>query len=207
MPQLDLLDIENKKVGSVELSPEIFEAPVKKHLLHAVVNWQLAGRRAGTASTKTRGEVRGGGSKPWKQKHMGRARHGSTRSPIWRKGGVTFGPKPKDWSYNINKKTKKNALKSALSLKFSEGVLFALNEITLPEIKTKNVAEIIKKFDFKSALIVVASDNENLMKSARNIKNVKVLKVDGINVYDILKFDTLVMTEESIARAQEALSH
>lgn len=207
MPQLDLFDIENKKVGSVELSPEIFEAPVKKHLLHAVVNWQLAGRRAGTASTKTRGEVRGGGSKPWKQKHMGRARHGSTRSPIWRKGGVTFGPKPKDWSYTINKKTKKNALKSALSLKLSEGVLVALNEITLPEIKTKNVAEMVKKFDFKSALIIVDSDNENLMKSARNIKNVKVLKVDGINVYDILKFDTLVMTEGSIARAQEALSH
>lgn len=207
MPQLDLYDITNSKVGSVELSPEIFEAPVKKHLLHAVVNWQLAGRRAGTASTKTRGEVRGGGAKPWKQKHMGRARHGSTRSPIWRKGGVTFGPKPKDWSYNINKKTKKNALKSALSLKYSEGVLVALNDIALPEIKTKNVADMVKKFDLKSALIVVASDNENLMKSARNIKNVKVLKVDGINVYDILKFDTLVMTEESISLAQEALSH
>ena len=207
MPQLDVYDITKSKVGSVELSPEIFEAPVKKHLLHTVVNWQLAGRRAGTASTKTRGEVSGGGSKPWKQKHMGRARHGSTRSPIWRTGGVTFGPKPKDWSYSINKKTKKNALKSALSLKFSEGVLVALNEITLPEIKTKNVAEMVKKFDLKSALIVVDSDNENLVKSARNIKNVKVLKVDGINVYDILKFDTLIMTEESIARAQEALSH
>lgn len=207
VPQLDLYDITNSKVGSVELLPEIFEAPVKKHLLHSVVNWQLAKKRAGTASTKTRGEVRGGGAKPWKQKHMGRARHGSTRSPIWRKGGVVFGPKPKDWSYTINKKAKRNALISALSLKFSEGVLVALNDITLPEIKTKNVAEIIKKFELKSALIVVASDNDNLVKSARNIKNIKVLKLDGINVYDILKYDTLIMTEESLTQAQEALSH
>lgn len=207
MPQLDLYDITNSKVGSVELLPEIFEAPVKKHLLHSVVNWQLAKKRAGTSSTKTRGEVRGGGAKPWKQKHMGRARHGSNRSPIWRKGGVVFGPKPKDWSYTINKKAKKNALISALSFKYSEGFLVALKEITLPEIKTKNVAEIIKKFELKSALIIVASDNDNLMKSARNIKNIKIIKLDGINVYDILKYDTLIMTEKSLAQAQEALSH
>ncbi len=207
MPQLDLYDMKKSKVGSVELLAEIFEAPVKKHLLHSVVNWQLAKKRAGTASTKTRGEVSGGGAKPWKQKHMGRARAGSTRSPIWRKGGIVFGPKPKDWSYAINKKTKRIALISALSLKYSEGFLVALNEITLPEIKTKNVAELVETFELKSALIIVASDNDNLMKSARNIKNIKVLKVDGINVYDILKFDTLIMTEESLTRAQEALSH
>jgi large subunit ribosomal protein L4 len=207
VPQLDLYDMKKSKVGSVELLPEIFEAPVKKHLLHSVVNWQLAKKRAGTASTKTRGEVSGGGAKPWKQKHMGRARAGSTRSPIWRKGGIVFGPKPKDWSYTINKKTKRNALISALSLKYSEGFLVALNEIALPEIKTKNVAELVETFELKSALIIVASDNDNLMKSARNIKNIKVLKVDGINVYDILKFDTLIMTEESLTRAQEALSH
>ena len=207
VPQLDLYDMKKKKVGSVELLPEVFEAPVKKHLLHSVVNWQLAKRRAGTASTKTRAEVRGGGSKPWRQKHMGRARHGSNRSPIWRKGGVVFGPRPKDWSYTINKKTKRNALISALSLKFSEGFLVAIKEITLPEIKTKKLAELIEKFELKSALIVVASENENLTKSARNIKNVKVLNVDGINVYDILKFDTLIMTEESLAKAQEVLKH
>jgi large subunit ribosomal protein L4 len=207
VPQLDLYDMKKSKVGSVELLSEIFEAPVKKHLLHSVVNWQLAKKRAGTASTKTRGEVSGGGAKPWKQKHMGRARAGSTRSPIWRKGGIVFGPKPKDWSYTINKKTKRNALISALSLKYSEGFLVALNEIALPEIKTKNVAELVETFELKSALIIVASDNDNLMKSARNIKNIKVLKVDGINVYDILKFDTLIMTEESLTRAQEALSH
>lgn len=207
MPQLDLYDIDKSKVGSVELEAEIFEAPVKKHLLHSVVNWQLAKKRAGTASTKTRGEVRGGGIKPWKQKHMGRARHGSIRSPLWRKGGIVFGPRPKDWSYTVNKKTKRQALISALSLKFSEGVLVALNEINLPEIKTKQVADIVQKFELKSALIVVGSDNDNLLKSARNIKNVKVLKVEGINVYDILKFDTLVMTQESLTRAQEALTN
>jgi len=207
VPQLDLYDIDKSKVGSVELEAEIFEAPVKKHLLHSVVNWQLAKKRAGTASTKTRGEVRGGGIKPWKQKHMGRARHGSIRSPLWRKGGVVFGPRPKDWSYTVNKKTKRQALISALSLKFSEGVLVALNEINLPEIKTKQVADIVQKFELKSALIVVGSDNDNLLKSARNIKNVKVLKVEGINVYDILKFDTLVMTQESLTRAQEALTN
>ena len=207
MPQLDLYDIDKSKVGSVELEAEIFEAPVKKHLLHSVVNWQLAKKRAGTASTKTRGEVRGGGIKPWKQKHMGRARHGSIRSPLWRKGGIVFGPRPKDWSYTVNKKTKRQALISALSLKLSEGVLVALNEINLPEIKTKQVADIVQKFELKSALIVVGSDNDNLLKSARNIKNVKVLKVEGINVYDILKFDTLVMTQESLTRAQEALTN
>jgi large subunit ribosomal protein L4 len=207
VPQLDLYDIDKSKVGSVELEAEIFEAPVKKHLLHSVVNWQLAKKRAGTASTKTRGEVRGGGIKPWKQKHMGRARHGSIRSPLWRKGGIVFGPRPKDWSYMVNKKTKRQALISALSLKFSEGVLVALNEINLPEIKTKQVADIVQKFELKSALIVVGSDNDNLLKSARNIKNVKVLKVEGINVYDILKFDTLVMTQESLTRAQEALTN
>lgn len=207
MPQLDLYDIEKSKVGSVELDSAIFEAPVKEHLLHTVVNWQLAKKRSGTASTKTRGEVRGGGAKPWKQKHMGRARHGSIRSPIWRKGGVVFGPKPKDWSYTVNKKTKRQALISALSLKFGGGSILALNEINLPEIKTKRISDLIQKFELKSALIVVVGDNDNLLKSARNIKNVKVLKVEGINVYDILKFDTLIMTKESLTRAQEALKH
>lgn len=207
MPQLDVYDIEKSKVGNVSLDSSIFEAPVKEHLLHSVVNWQLAKKRSGTASTKQRGEVSGGGRKPWKQKHMGRARQGSTRAPHWRKGGVVFGPKPKDWSYSINKKTKKNALISALSLKYSEGVLIALNEFNLPEIKTKQVAEFVEKFELKSALIVISGENDNLMKSAKNLKNVKVINVDGLNVYDILKFDNLIVTEESLARAQEVLKH
>lgn len=207
MPQLDVYDIEKSKVGNVELDPSIFEAPVKQHLLHAIVNWQLAKRRSGTASTKTKGEVRGGGAKPWKQKHMGRARQGSIRAPQWRKGGVVFGPKPKDWSYNVNKKTKRQALISALSLKYSEGFLIALNEFNLPEIKTKQVADFVKRFELKSALIVVSGENENLLKSAKNLKNIKVIQVDGLNVYDLLKFENLIVTEESLARTQEVLKH
>jgi len=207
VPQLDVYDIEKGKVGSVDLDPSIFEAPVKQHLLHAIVNWQLAKRRSGTASTKTKGEVRGGGVKPWKQKHMGRARQGSIRAPQWRKGGVVFGPKPKDWSYNVNKKTKRQALISALSLKYSEGVLIALNQFELPEIKTKQVVDFVKKFELNSALIVVSGENENLLKSAKNLKNIKVIKIDGLNVYDVLKFDNLIVTEESLAQAQEVLKH
>jgi len=207
VPQLDVYDIEKSKVGNVDLDPSIFEAPVKQHLLHAIVNWQLAKRRSGTASTKTKGEVRGGGAKPWKQKHMGRARQGSIRAPQWRKGGVVFGPKPKDWSYNVNKKTKRQALISALSLKYSKGVLIALNQFNLPEIKTKQVADFVKRFELKSALIVVSGENENLLKSAKNLKNIKVIQVDGLNVYDLLKFENLIVTEESLARAQEVLKH
>ena len=207
MPQLDVYDLGKSKVGKVNLDSSIFEAPVKEYLLHTVVNWQLAKRRAGTASTKERGEVRGGGSKPWRQKHTGRARQGSIRAPQWRKGAVIFGPKPKDWSYSINKKTKKNALISALSFKYSEGVLIALNEFSLTEIKTKHVSDFVKTFELKSALIVITGENENLMKSARNLKNVKVINVDGLNVYDVLKFENLILTEESLARAQEVLKH
>ena len=207
MPQLDVFNLEKSKVGVVDLDSTIFEAPVRQHLLHTVVNWQLTKKRAGTSSTKERGEVSGGGKKPWKQKHLGRARQGSIRAPQWRKGAIIFGPKPKDWSYTLNKKSKKQALISSLSLKFGEGRMLALNEISLPSVKTKQVAEFIKRFELKSALIIIGSDNVNLLKSSRNMPNVKVLKIDGINVYDILRYDTLVMTEESLARAQEVLAN
>lgn len=207
MPQLDVYNLDKGKVGTIELDPSIFEVPARKHLLHSVVSWQLANRRAGTSSTKGRGEVSGGGKKPWKQKHLGRARQGSIRATQWRKGAIAFGPKPKDWSYSINKKSKRQALLSTLSLKYSEGRMLALNEIILPAIKTKQVSDFIKKFELKSALIIIAGDNANLLKSSRNLPNVKVIKIDGINVYDMLRFDTLVMTEESINRAQEVLKN
>ena len=190
----------------MELSSEIFEAPVKKHLLHEVVNWQLAKRRAGTSSTKTRAEVRGGGAKPWKQKHTGRARAGSRRSPIWRKGGVVFGPKPKDWSYSIPKKVRKGALVSALSSRFGEGAIVVLDSFELPEIKTRQVAKFMKDFEFSQALVVVSSDNENLHKSARNIPDVKVLRDDGLNVYDLLRHKNIVMVRDSVEKIQERLS-
>jgi large subunit ribosomal protein L4 len=207
VPQLDVFNLDKSKVGTIDLDSSIFEAPVRQHLLHTVVNWQLTKRRAGTSSTKERGEVSGGGKKPWKQKHLGRARQGSIRAPQWRKGAIIFGPKPKDWSYTLNKKSKKQALISSLSLKFSEGRMLALNEISLPSVKTKQVAEFVKRFELKSALIIIGSENENLLKSSRNMPNVKVLRIDGINVYDILRYDTLVMTEESLARAQEVLAN
>ncbi len=206
MLQVDVYDIARKKVGTMELSSEIFEAPVKKHLLHGVVNWQLAKKRAGTSSTKTRGEVRGGGAKPWKQKHTGRARAGSRRSPIWRKGGVVFGPRPKDWSYSIPKKVRKGALVSALSSRFGEGAIVVLDSFELPEIKTKQVAKFMKDFEFSQALVVISSDNENLRKSARNIPDVKVLSDDGLNVYDLLRHKNIVMVRDSVEKIQERLS-
>lgn len=206
MLQVDVYDIARKKVGTMELRSEIFEAPVKKHLLHEVVNWQLAKKRAGTSSTKTRSEVRGGGAKPWKQKHTGRARAGSRRSPIWRKGGVVFGPKPKDWSYSIPKKVRKGALLSALSSRFGEGAIVVLDSFELPEIKTGQVAKFMKDFEFSQALVVVSSDNENLRKSARNIPDVKVLRDDGLNVYDLLRHKNIVMVRDSVEKIQERLS-
>ena len=206
MLQVDVYDIARKKVGTMELRSEIFEAPVRKHLLHEVVSWQLAKRRAGTSSTKTRAEVRGGGSKPWKQKHTGRARAGSRRSPIWRKGGVAFGPKPKDWSYSVPKKVRKGALVSALSSRFGEGAIVVLDSFELPEIKTRQVAKFMKDFEFSQALLVVSSDNENLYKSARNMPDVKVLRDEGLNVYDLLRHKNIVMVRDSVEKIQERLS-
>ena len=206
MLQVDVYDIARKKVGTMELRSEIFEAPVKKHLLHEVVNWQLAKRRAGTSSTKTRSEVRGGGAKPWKQKHTGRARAGSRRSPIWRKGGVVFGPKPKDWSYSIPRKVRRGALVSALSSRFGEGAIVVLDSFELPEIKTRQVTKFMKDFEFSQVLVVVSSDNENLRKSARNIPDVKVLSEDGLNVYDLLRHRSIVMVRDSVEKIQERLS-
>jgi large subunit ribosomal protein L4 len=203
LPNCDVFDLDKNKVGSVVIDPDIFESPVKEHLLHAVVRWQLANRRSGTASTKTRGEVRGGGRKPWKQKHLGRARQGSIRSPQWRKGAVVFGPRPRDWSYDIPKKVRRQALKSALSVKHGDGKLFIIREFNLPEISTKSVAEFIKRFELDKTLILINDRNENLRRSVRNIKNLKILNTDGLNVYDLLRFDFLVITEDSLLRLQE----
>ncbi len=205
MPQYNVYDLDKNPVGVLELYPEIFEAPIREHLFYYVVNWQLAKRRAGTAATKTRGEVRGGGKKPWKQKHTGRARQGSIRAPQWRKGAIIFGPQPRDWSYNIPKKVRREALKSALSLKHRDGNLVILKDFNLLQIKTKQIVNFLKRFELNRALILIDGDNENLKRSARNLENVKVLKVDGLNVYDLLRFNTLVMTQDSVAKVQEVL--
>lgn len=205
MPQYEVYDLDKNKTGAVELDSSIFEAAVREHLFYQVVNWQLADRRSGTASTKTRGEVSGGGKKPWKQKHTGRARQGSIRAPQWRKGAIIFGPRPRDWSYNIPKRVRREALVSALSLKYRDGKLLILKDFDLPEIKTKQVVGFLKRFDLERALIIISQNNGNLKKSAGNLEQVKVLKSDGLNVYDLLKFDSLVMTEDSLARVQEVL--
>lgn len=203
MANCDVFDLDKNKVGSVVIDPDIFESPVKEHLLHTVVTWQLANRRSGTASTKTRGEVRGGGRKPWKQKHLGRARQGSIRSPQWRKGAVVFGPRPRDWSYDIPKKVRRQALKSALSIKHSSGKLFIIREFNLPGISTKSVVEFIKRFELDKTLILINDKNDNLRRSARNLKSLKILNIDGLNVYDLLRFDFLVITEDSLLRLRE----
>jgi large subunit ribosomal protein L4 len=203
VPQYDIYDLNRNRVGSIELDSGIFESPIKEHLFYYVVNWQLANHRSGTASTKTRGEVSGGGRKPWKQKHLGRARQGSIRAPQWRKGAVIFGPKPKDWSFAVPKKVRRGALRSALSLKHKDGHIVILKDFNLDRVKTRLVADFIRTFELDRALIVINGENENLTKSARNLKSVKVLKSEGLNVYDLLRFDTLVMTEDSLLKVQE----
>ncbi len=203
----DVFDIKKKKVNQIELDPLVFEAPVNHDIIFRVINWQLAKKRSGSASTKTRAEVRGGGAKPWKQKHMGRARHGSIRSPIWRKGGVTFGPKPKDWSYSLPKKVRRKALLSALSYINNENGVIVLDGFDTSEIKTKNVFDMLNKFEINSTLLIESENYENLKKSSRNISNVKVLKPEGLNVYDILKFKNIVFTVDSLTKAQEVLKH
>ncbi len=200
-----MFDLKKKKVGSVDLAPDVFEYPVNDSVLHLVVKWQLASKRSGTASTKTRGEVRGGGKKPWKQKHLGRARAGSIRSPIWKGGGVTFGPKPKDWSFSVPKKVRKQAVKSALSLKLSQEELFVVDNFDLKEIKTKQIVDFMKKFELNKCLILVDEENENLIKSSGNLKDVKVLKNEGVNVYDLLKYKNIIMTKNTVEKVQEAL--
>jgi large subunit ribosomal protein L4 len=206
MPKLDVYNANKEKVGEIELSEAVFGAEVKPHLLHEVVVWQLAKRRAGTACTKTRAEVRGGGRKPWRQKGTGRARSGSRRSPLWRGGGTTFGPRPRDYSYNVPKKVRKAALKSALSDKLSEEKLLVLQGFGLEEIKTKAFAEVLGRFDIKNALVITADADEVLEKSSRNIPGVKVLRAEGLNVYDIMRHDRLMLLEPAVGRIEEALS-
>lgn len=206
MPKADVFDLEKNKVEDIDLDPKVFEAPVTEHLLHSVASWQMTSRRSGSSSAKTRGEIRGSNSKPWKQKGMGRARAGTRKSPLWRKGGVIFGPKPKDWSYSLPKKVRKSALRSALSKRYSDGALYILRDFELPEIKTKQIVNFMKTFELNKTLLVIDGDNENLRRSARNIKNIKVIKDQGLNVVDVLKFNNVIILKNSLQRIQELLA-
>ncbi len=205
MPVLNVYDIEKTKIAELELSDLVFGVEVNEHILYEVVKMQLACRRQGTASTKTRSDVRGGGRKPWRQKGTGRARAGTTRSPIWRGGGVVFGPVPRDYSYKAPKKVRKAALKSALSMKVKEGRVIILRDFPMDEIKTKRFKEVLDRFELGKTLFVLDERNTILEKSSKNIKNVKMMRSEGINVYDLLNYDDLVLLESSVEKIEGAL--
>jgi large subunit ribosomal protein L4 len=198
MPTVDVLDKDAQKVGEIGLRDDIFSVAQKPHLFHFVLRYQLAAKRMGTASTKTRSEVRATGRKLWRQKGTGRARTGTSGSPLWRGGGVVFGPKPRDYGLRVPKKMKKAAVRCALSLKLTESKLLIVERFDLPEIKTKNFVGHKEKLKLESALIIVNGENANLHKSARNVPGIKVMKTEGLNLFDILRHDHLVLTKEAI---------
>jgi large subunit ribosomal protein L4 len=204
MPNTAVYDMTGKQVGEIELSDSIFGIKPNKAVLHQMVVNYLANQRQGTQSTLTRAEVRGGGRKPWKQKGTGHARQGSTRAPQWRHGGVAFGPKPRDYSYSLNKKVKRLAMKSALSSKVLYGEICVLDAITLDEIKTNSIVQMLKALGTeRKALIVTASVDEKVIKSARNIPGVKTTIVGNLNVYDILKYDKFIVLKDAVAAIEE----
>jgi len=205
MAVADVFNIEKKKVSQVELNDAVFAAQPNEAVIYDVVKMQLAARRAGTASTKTRSDVSGGGKKPWRQKGTGRARAGTTRSPLWRSGGIVFGPHPRDYSFNVPKKMRKQALISALSMKLKQDKMLVINDFPMEKISTRKFQDIIDLFDLKKALFVLDADNEKLQKSSRNVKNIKMIKSEGINVYDILNHEHLVLLEPSIKKIEGAL--
>lgn len=199
---VEVLDTNGSKVSELSLNDAVFSGEVKEHLFYEVVKMQLANKRSGTASTKTKGEVSGGGIKPWKQKGTGRARSGSNRSPLWRHGGTVFGPHPRDYSYKLPKKVMKEALKNALRLRLQEGKLKVLSSIELNEPKTKAALDLLKKHGFENALIVIDGPNRNLELAVRNLKDFQVQKAGGLNVYDILSYDNLVMTRGALEKVE-----
>ena len=199
-------NLQGETVGSIDLKGDIFgrkASDANEHAVHMAVVQYLANQRQGTKSTKTRAEVRGGGRKPWRQKGTGRARQGSTRSPQWVGGGVVFAPKPRDFSVRLNKKQKRLALKSALSDKVNQGKLVVLENLELPEIKTKAMVDVCNKLDLNGALFVMDSSNKNAVLSARNIPDIKTAGVNTINVYDILRYDSFVVTKDAVEKMQE----
>ncbi len=203
MPTVALYNTSGEQVGEITLKDEIFGVEVHEPIVHDAVVMQLAGRRQGTHDTKTRAEVRGGGRKPWRQKGTGRARHGTSRSPIWRGGGVVFGPHPRDYSYSLPKKARRLALKSALSAKVNAGDILVLEELSLDQPKTRDMVKILNNLKVDDALLVTAGKDVTVEKSARNIPNIKPLTAVGLNVYDILAYNKLVITRDAVARVEE----
>lgn len=205
MSTVNVVNVNNEKVDEIELNDEIFNREVKEFILHDVVRMQRAARRAGTASTKTRVEVRGGGAKPWRQKGTGRARAGTRTSPVWRGGGVTFGPKPRDYSFKLNRKVKQQAVSMALSARFQEGNLIVLDDFTMDAIKTKSFVNTMNTLEVKNGLIVIDGASENLTKSCRNVNGYRVLPSEGLNVYDILLHKKVILVKPVIASLEKRL--
>ena len=203
MASISVLNMNGEQVGEMELSDGIFGVEVNEHAVHMAVLQYLANQRQGTKSAKTRAEVSGGGKKPWRQKGTGRARQGSTRSPQWTGGGVVFPPKPRDFSMRLNKKMKRLALKSVLTSKVNEKKIIVLDELALPAIKTKEMKKICGNLKVEKALIVIKGTDTNIRLSARNIPGIKTAAVNTINVYDILKYDTFVVTKDAVNQIQE----
>ncbi len=203
MATVAVYNTEGKEVDKLELNDAVFGVEINEHLVHMAVVAQLANKRQGTQSAKTRAEVRGGGRKPWRQKGTGHARQGSTRSPQWTGGGVVFAPKPRDYSMKLNKKEKANAIKSVLTSKVNEEKFIVLDEFKLDEIKTKKFVEVMNNLEVAKALVVTKDNDQNIVLSAKNVPNVKTALTNTINVYDILKYDTVVITKDAVAAIEE----
>ncbi|NDL68113.1 50S ribosomal protein L4 [Anaerotalea alkaliphila] len=203
MAKVAVYNMEGKQVGEVELNDDIFAVEINNNLMHMSVVQQLANSRQGTQSALTRAEVRGGGRKPWKQKGTGRARQGSIRSPQWTGGGVVFAPKPRDYSFKLNKKEKRAALKSALTAKVNEAKFIVLDKLAFDEVKTKNMVAVLDNLKVGKALVVISDNDKNVVLSARNLPNVKTASVNTINVCDLLKYDACVVTQEAVASIEE----
>ena len=203
MANVAVYNMEGKEVGKLDLNDAVFGVEVNEHLVHMAVLQQLANNRQGTQKAKTRSEVRGGGRKPWRQKGTGHARQGSTRAPQWTGGGVVFAPVPRDYSFKINKKEKRAALKSALTSRVQENKLIVVDELKLDEIKTKKFVQVMKNLNVDKALVVINDNDQNIVMSAKNIPTVKVAQTNTINVFDILKYSTVVVTKAAVATIEE----
>jgi large subunit ribosomal protein L4 len=205
MSTVNIVNTKNESVGQIELNDAVFNREVKEYILHEVVRMQRAARRAGNACTKTRVEVSGGGRKPWRQKGTGRARAGTNRSPLWRGGGVTFGPKPRDYSFKINRKVRQQAVAMALSARFQEGNLVVLDAFSMDQIKTKEFVQIMNVLDVDNGIIVTDNANENLSKSSRNVNGYKIMSSEGLNVYDLLLHKKVILLQPVIESLEKRL--
>ncbi len=203
MAKVSVYNMEGREVDTIELNDAVFAAPINEHLVHMSVVQHLANKRQGTQKAKTRSEVSGGGRKPWRQKGTGHARQGSIRAPQWKGGGVVFAPVPRDYSFKLNKKEKRAALKSVLTSRVQDGKLIVVDELKFDEIKTRNFKAVMDNLKVSRALVVLANNDEKVILSARNLPRIATAQADMINVYDILKGDTLVLTRDAVARIEE----